>query len=43
MPPKRIASVTPSGVTPARAASGKHWESSLSAAVFEEVIYPFDV
>ncbi|XP_056585787.1 sperm-associated antigen 17 isoform X4 [Triplophysa dalaica] len=36
MPPKRIASVTPSGVTPARAASGKHWDSSLSAAVFEE-------
>ncbi|XP_055023578.2 sperm-associated antigen 17 [Misgurnus anguillicaudatus] len=36
MPPKRNKSVTPSGVNPARAASGKAWDSALSAAVFEE-------
>lgn len=40
MPPKRNTSITPSAVTPA---SGKHWESSLSAAVFEEVKYPSDM
>lgn len=40
MPPKRNKSATPSGVTPTGpAAANKNWETALTAAVFEEVIY----
>ncbi len=40
MPPKRNKSATPSGVTPTGpAAANKNWETALTSAVFEEVIY----